>query len=320
MKSGDPGAAGLAVVILGPTASGKSEIACAMARRFGGWILSVDSMAVYRGLEIGTAKPPPAVRREIPHRGLDLADPDQDFSLGDFLRAADAALVEMAAAGARPVLVGGTGLYLRGVLKGLASLPGRNPSYRTELRERELSGGPGTLHRLLREVDPASAGRIAPGDRQRLVRALELARHGVLDTIGRTGTEWSGPDRISSVKVGLRRGREELEGRIRDRVDGFLARGLIEETRALLARYPVESNAFKALGYRELSAHLRGEIGREGAREAMIRNTLKYAKRQMTWFRKEPGVRWFEMSGPAEAAAQRIGDHVARGLGEAAAG
>jgi len=314
-----PGPAGKAVVIVGPTACGKSEIACALARRFGGWILSVDSMAVYRGLDIGTAKPAPEIRREIPHRGLDLVEPDLDFSLGDFIRAADEALVEIRSAGAVPILVGGTGLYLRGVLKGVAPLPRRDPEYRRSLLERETSEGPGTLHRLLVEVDPGSGRRIAPADTQRLVRALELSEQGVRDTLGKPGAEWIGPDRFPTVKVGIRRGRLEMERRIEERVGRFLSGGLLEETRNMLRRYPPSANAFKALGYRELAAHLRGDWDLETARAEMVRNTLRYAKRQMTWFRKEPGVRWFELSGPAETAATLIGDHVASALGRPSA-
>ncbi len=314
-----PGRSVAAVVLVGPTASGKSEIACGLARRFGGWILSVDSMAVYRGLDIGTSKPGAGIRREIPHRGLDLAEPDRDFSLGDFIRAADEALEEMRRAGALPILVGGTGLYLRGVLKGVAPLPRRDPEVRRGLLERERIEGEGTLHRLLSEVDPASALRIAPADTQRLVRALELAGLGVRDTLGKPGSEWTGPDRFPSVKMGIRRERTELKRRIEARVERFLSGGLLEETRDLLLRYPSSANAFKALGYRELAAHLRGECDLETARSEIVRNTLRYAKRQMTWFRKEPGIRWFDISGPALAAAQGIGDLVAECLGRLSA-
>jgi tRNA dimethylallyltransferase len=302
------------VVVLGPTASGKSEIACDLAWRFGGWILSVDSMAVYRGLEIGTSKPTGAIRGEIPHRGLDLADPGEDFSLGDYLRAADAALEEIRAAGAVAILVGGTGLYLRGLLKGIAPLPARDSAFRGGLLERERREGPGTLHRLLREVDPDSARRLPPADIQRIVRALELARGGVRDAIGKPGEEWDGADRFPSVKVGLRRDREELERRIRDRVRGFFEAGLVEETRRLLERYPPTANAFKALGYREVAAHLRGDSDLDAARESIVHNTVRYAKRQMTWFRKEPGVRWFDIEGPAGASADAVAEHVAREL------
>ena len=319
MREEGPHPAAEAVVIVGPTASGKSDIACALARRFGGWILSVDSMAVYRGLDIGTSKPSAEIRREIPHRGLDLADPDRDFSLGDFIRAADEALAEMRSAGALPILVGGTGLYLRGVLKGVAPLPGRDLDLRRRLLEREAAEGPGTLHRLLRDIDAESAGRIPAADTQRLLRALELAEGGVRNVLGKPGAEWTGPDRFPSVKIGIRRDRAELKSRVEERADRFLSRGLLEETRSLLLRYPATANAFKALGYRELAAHLRGEMGLEAAREAMVRNTLRYAKRQMTWFRKEPGVRWFDLSGPAGAAAPRIGDCVARCLGRPSA-
>ncbi|MCI0567114.1 MAG: tRNA (adenosine(37)-N6)-dimethylallyltransferase MiaA [Acidobacteria bacterium] len=314
-----PGNAGApAVVIVGPTASGKSEIALALAQRFGGWILSVDSMAVYRGLDIGTSKPPKVVRERVPHRGLDLEDPDRDYSLGDFLRAADEALSEMLAAGAVPILVGGTGLYLRGILKGVSDLPRRNPHLRKHLLLLEEVQGAGTLHRLLQEKDPVSAGRIAPSDRQRLVRALELAEQGIMDTVGRAREEWRSEDRFPSVKVGLLRSRVEITQRITRRVDAFLEAGLLEETRGLMERYPQGGNAFKALGYRELAAHLRGECDLPAARELIIRNTLRYAKRQMTWFRKERDVQWFEVSGPIESAARRIGDYVAERIGSTA--
>jgi len=305
-----PGPALPPVILLGPTASGKSEIACALARRFGGWILSVDSMAVYRGLDIGTSKPGKQVREEIPHRGLDLSDPDRDFSLGDYLRAADEALEEMRKAGAVPILVGGTGLYLRGVLKGIAPLPRRDPEFRRALRERQAREGGGLLVRLLEEEDPASARRIAPADTQRLVRALELARGGVRNVLGKPGAEWAAPDRFVSIKVGVRRSRQELERRIEARVDRFLAAGLLEEARSLLARCPAGANAFKALGYRELAAHLRGEQSLEAARGQIVQNTLRYTKRQMTWFRKEPGVRWFDVSGESGEAGTVIGDFV----------
>jgi len=305
------------VVLVGPTASGKSEVAQALALRFRGWILSVDSMAVYRGLDIGTSKPPKSVRREIQHRGLDLVDPDQDFSLGDFLRAAEQALKEMHNAGVLPILVGGTGLYLRGVLKGVADLPRRDPELRRCLLRREERDGPGTLHRVLREKDPASAARIAPSDRQRIVRALELAERGVLDTVGKSRGEWLGPDRFPTVKVGLQRVREELAERIVQRVDAFLAAGLLEETRELLMRYSSGANAFKALGYRELAAHLRGEHDLATARERIVGNTLRYAKRQMTWFRKELHVRWFAVSGPVASAVAEIGDYVAERIASA---
>ena len=316
---GVPGNAGApAVILVGATASGKSELALDLAERFGGWILSIDSMAVYRGLDIGTSKPSKAVRQRVPHRGLDLQDPDRDCSLGDFLRAADEALAEMRAAGAVPILVGGTGLYLRGVLKGVSDLPRRDPGLRERLLRLEDEQGAGTLHRLLVEKDPASARRIARSDRQRLVRALELAEQGIVDTVGKAGDEWRAPDRFPSVKVGLLRSRPEIAQRITQRVDSFLESGLLEETRGLLEKFPQGGNAFKALGYRELAAHLRGEWDLGTAREMIIRNTLRYAKRQMTWFRKESEVRWFEVSGPVESAARRIGDYVAERIGSTA--
>jgi tRNA dimethylallyltransferase len=232
------------------------------------------------------------------------------------LKVADRALEEMRAAEAVPIVVGGTGLYLRGVLKGVAKLPPRDHAYRESLLKREREEGEGALYRLLQETDLASTRRISPRDTQRVVRALELAREGHPDAIGKPGTEWLGPDRYPNIKVGLRRSREELEIRVRAKVDSFFARGLVEETRKLLARYSTTSNAFKALGYREVAAHLRGEEDLEGTKQLIVRNTLRYAKRQMTWFRKEPQVRWFELSGQTETAAPRIRDYVASELGQ----
>ena len=202
-------------------------------------------------------------------------------------------------------------MYLRGVLKGVSELPRRDPALRQRLAQLEAKEGTPALHRLLEEQDPASARRIAPADRQRVVRALELAASGVTDTVGKPRDEWLGPDRFPNFKIGLRRGRTELARRIRERAEGFLQAGLLQETRELLERPDAGGNALKALGYREVAAHLRGECDLAEAREAMIRATIQYAKRQMTWFRKEPEVRWFDLEGPAEAAAPRIGDYVA---------
>jgi tRNA dimethylallyltransferase len=253
-------------------------------------------MQIYRGLDRGTAKPGPEARRRVPHHGIDLADPRRDFSLGDFVRAAERDIAEIRARRRLPVLVGGTGLYLRGLLKGIIEAPRRDEALRLRLLEAERRRGQGFLHRMLLRVDPVAARRLPPKDRQRVVRALEvyfLSSRGLSDLIRETPF---GPDRHPAVKIGLGMDRAALYRRIDERVVGFFASGLLEEVRALLeAGVPESSNALKALGYREALMHLRGEIDRDRAIALTQQRTRRYAKRQWTWFRKEEGVAWFTL-------------------------
>ncbi len=288
------------LVVVGPTAVGKSEFALRACERFGGEIVGADSMQVYRGLDRGTAKPGPRELRRVPHHGIDLAEPGEDFSLGDFVRYAEAAIDSIRRRGRLPVVVGGTGLYLRGLLKGIAEAPRRDEALRARLRALAERRGPAGLHRLLARVDPAGAARLPPADRQRLVRALEVyfvARRGLSDLIGESPF---GPDRFATVKVGLSMARESLYRLIDARVDRFFAEGLVDEVRRLLEAGRAEAaNAFKALGYRETLRHLRGELSLAEAVALTKRNTRRYAKRQWTWFRREEGVAWFEID-PAD--------------------
>lgn len=289
------------LVVVGPTAVGKSEFALLACERFGGELVSVDSMQVYRGLDRGTAKPSPEARGRVPHHGIDLADPGQDFSLGDFVRAAGRAIDSIRERGRLPVLVGGTGLYLRGLLKGIVEAPRRHEAIRKRLRD--LAGRRGTpyLHRLLRRVDREAAARLPPGDRQRLVRALEVyfaSHRGLSDLIRESPF---GADRYASVKIGLGMERAALYRVIEARVERFFAAGLLEEVRGLLlAGCPETANALKAIGYHEALRHLRGEMDLGEAIALTQRRTRRYAKRQWTWFRKEEGVTWFTVdpSGP----------------------
>jgi len=303
------------LVVVGPTAVGKSECAVLACERFGGEIISVDSMQVYRGLDRGTAKPGTGMRRRVPHHGIDLADPGEDFSLGDFVRHAEKAIVSIRMRRRVPVLVGGTGLYLRGLLKGIVEAPRRDESLRARLRALGERRGMVFLHRLLGRVDRDAAARLGPGDRQRLVRALEVffaARRGLSDLIRDSPF---GRDRFASVKIGLNMDREALYRIIDARVERFFAQGLVEEVRRLLkAGCPESANAFRALGYRETLRHLRGEASLEETIVLTQRNTRRYAKRQWTWFRKEEGVTWFEID-PADP--DRFGRplaHAARAL------
>jgi len=306
----------LLLVVVGPTAVGKSDFALHACDRFGGEILSVDSMQVYRGLDRGTAKPDAATRLRVPHHGIDLADPGHDFSLGDFVRSAETAIADIAGRGALPVLVGGTGLYLRGLLKGIIDAPPRDEAMRTRLAARAVARGPEHLHRLLRRVDPGAAGRLLPNDRQKVMRALEvrfLARRGISEIIRDTPF---GPDRYRSVKVGLSMNRQALYRSIDDRVLRFFESGLLEEIRRLrLAGVPDGANALKALGYREALQHLRGAITLAQAIELAQRNTRRYAKRQWTWFRKEADVAWFELDPSREDRFREPMEYAARCLG-----
>jgi tRNA dimethylallyltransferase len=291
-----PGGERPLLVVLGPTAVGKSEFALEACLRLQGEVVSVDSMQIYGGLDRGTAKPSPEARARVPHHGIDIADPRRDFSLGDFVRAAESAIAGIRRRGRLPVLVGGTGLYLRGLLKGIVEAPRRDEALRRRLQALERRRGPGSLHRLLRRVDAQAAGRLPARDRQRVVRALEvffLARRGLSDLIRESPF---GPDRHASVKIGLGMDRAALYRRIDERVVAFFEGGLVEEVRGLLrAGVPETSNAFKALGYREALMHLRGEIDRDAAIALTQRSTRRYAKRQWTWFRKEDGVAWFPL-------------------------
>ena len=303
------------LVIVGPTAVGKSACALEAARLFGGEIVSVDSMQVYRGLDAATSKPEPEDRRQVPHHGLDLAEPGEDFSMGDFVRAAAEAVEGIAARGRLPILVGGTGLYLRGFLHGMAEAPRRAPRLRARLNAAAERRGVLWLHRMLGRLDPQTAARLGPRDRQRLVRALEVrfsARRPLSQVIAETPF---GPDRYAAVKIGLTMDRARLYERIDARVDAFFERGLIEEVRGLLARgVPRTANAFKAIGYREALAHLDGSSTLEEARAETRRRTRNYAKRQLTWFRREPGVEWFEVEPGAAAPFAAPLDHAATGL------
>jgi tRNA dimethylallyltransferase len=283
------------VVIVGPTAVGKSDLALRLCEERGGEIVSVDSMQVYRGLDAGTSKPDAATRRRVPHHGIDLAEPGRDFSVGDFVRETEAVVEAIRARGRLAVLVGGTGLYLRGLLKGLADAPRRQAGLRARLARVEARRGGPFLHAMLRRVDPPAAARLGPNDRQRIVRALEVffaEKRRLSDLVRRAPF---GPDRWPAVRIGLTMERGLLYRRIDARVERFFAAGLVDEVRRLLAAgAPPEANAFKALGYREAILHLQGRMTLPAAIAATQQATRRYAKRQWTWFRREEGVTWFE--------------------------
>ncbi len=282
------------LVILGPTASGKSELALALARaRPEVELVSADSMQVYVGMDVGTAKPTPAERAEIAHHVVDVVDPAQDYSVADFQAAARAALADVVSRGRVPVIVGGTGLYLRAVIDDL-ELPGRYPDVRRELEAEADTRG---LYRRLVELDPAAATRMEPTNRRRVVRALEV----VLGS-GRTFSSY-GPGLEEYPDVGFRQlgiepDRPVLDRRIDERFERQLAAGFLEEAAELLARPGgLGRTARQALGYRELFAHLEGGITLTDAVTEAIRLTRRFARRQQRWFRRDPRITWLASDG-----------------------
>jgi tRNA dimethylallyltransferase len=278
------------LVILGPTAAGKSALAEYLAPRLDGEVVGVDSMQVYRGLEVGTAKPGPEVRSRVPYHLVDVADPAVDFNLGDFVRCAEAAVEDIQRRGKVPILAGGTGMYLRGFLKGIDPAPPRDPATRGALEALAVRRGDAHLHRLLSALDPEAAAAVGAADRMRLVRALERV---LLSGRPARVSRWAGADRYASLKIGLEWEPEALRRRIDERVEALFRDGLVQETAGLMERLPDGVSALKALGYREVVGHLRGEADLDQTIQAVKRNTWRFSRRQMTWFRREEEVRWF---------------------------
>lgn len=287
----------LLLVVLGPTASGKSALALALAERFSGEIVSCDSVAVYRNFEIGTAKPSREDRARIPHHLIDVADPPESFTAGEYARQGRATIREIAQRDHLPIVVGGTGLYLRALLEGLFPGPRRSEELRERLRSSAADRGPMYLHRILQRLDPASAAKIHPNDAAKLIRAVEVcltARGPMSDLWREQGRDPLRGFRI--LRLGLNPPREQLYDRINRRAAQMFAEGLVAETQTLLRKYgdaravtPIHS-----LGYRQAVQHLRGELSLDQAIAAAQQGHRNYAKRQMTWFRREPDVVWLE--------------------------
>jgi tRNA dimethylallyltransferase len=299
------------VVIVGPTASGKSALGVQLAQRFGGEVVSCDSTQVYRGFDVGTAKPTVKERAGIPHHLLDLLDPHEVFTAGDYRRRALEVLADLRARGKLPVLTVGTGLYLRALLEGLADAPLRSEELRARLRARAERRAPGHLHRLLAKMDPESAARIGPRDTSKLVRAIEVS---VL--AGKTITELhrAGRHRLEgfrSIKIGLVPARADLYERIEQRTVEMMDHGWPEEVKGLIAHHVhAEAKPFSFIGYREVRSHLEGKLDLPNAAKSIQQATRRYAKRQLTWFRKEPDVRWFEGFGDDSATSREALSYV----------
>jgi tRNA dimethylallyltransferase len=302
------------VVIAGPTATGKTPAALVLAEQISAEIVCADSRTVYRGMDIGTAKPTKEERQRVPHHLLDIARPDEVVTLAMFQRLATAAIAAIRARGRVPVLVGGTGLYIRAVVDGLR-IPSAPPdwAFRAALEAAEGSAGPGTLHRRLEEVDPAAAAHIHPRNLRRIIRALEVhARTGVPISVlhGDVSGPPAGPESAQdgNLMIVLAADRARLYERIHRRIDQQLAAGLVDEVRSLLAAgYAGTLPALQGLGYKEIIPHLEGRVPLDEARALLQRNTRRYAKRQLTWFRNDPRYRWLDVGDDApEAVAGRI--------------
>ncbi len=290
------------VALVGPTAAGKTAVAMELAETFGGAIISADSRQIYRGMDIGTAKPTPDDRARIPHYMLDLVAPDATYSAGQYGRDARAALKEVVRRGHLPLVVGGSGLYLRALFDGLSPYPKPAPEVVTELRSWLREEGSDALYRKLAETDPAAAATIGPRDGQRLVRALALARTCGEPLCVLRAARPPKPLAAEVLFVGLWLPRQELYARIDARVEAMMARGLLNEIHGLLARgFGSDAPGLTSLGYHELIAFLDGAWDLRAAVSAIQRSTRRLAKRQLTWFRADRRVNWLE---PEPAAAR----------------
>jgi tRNA dimethylallyltransferase len=279
--------------IVGATASGKGSLARRIAGPLDAELLSVDSMKVYRRMDVGTAKPTPEQRAAVPHHLLDLAEPHEPFSVAAFLESARRAEADVRARGRLPLFVGGTALYLKALRQGIFPEPARDAACRRELEAWADREGEGALHRALAEVDPAAARRIHPHDRKRLVRALEVFRTGG-QPISDRQTQFASSGR-PVCWVGIRWPRDQLVRRIELRVDRMMDAGLLDEVRSLVEHRAFGPTSREGIGYRELLRHLRGETSLEEAVRQIKVRTRQFARRQDTWFRSFPDIHWLEM-------------------------
>jgi tRNA dimethylallyltransferase len=290
----DPSNEPLVVLLLGPTGSGKTALSLALGEQFGGEVVSCDSVAVYRGMDLGSAKPTAEERASLPHHLIDVADPDQPFTAGEYSRQAREALREITSRNKLPIVTGGTGLYLRALTEGLFAGPARQQDLRDRLRRSHHRHGGSWLHRLLTRLDPATAARIHANDTPKLIRAIEIclaARRPMSQVLTRdplTG--------YRLLRIGLNPPRQQLYDRLNQRCAAMFAAGLIDETRTLLARYGAVK-ALDSLGYRQAHCVVQGLWSMDEAILKAQQGHRNYAKRQLTWFRREPDVHWIAAFG-----------------------
>jgi tRNA dimethylallyltransferase len=281
----------LLIVLAGPTASGKTALSLHLAERFHGEIVSCDSVAIYRDMEIGTAKPDKADRARLPHHLIDIADPTETYTAGDYSRAGRAALSAIASRGHVPIVTGGTGLYLRALIDGLFAGPQRSDSLRERLKASDAKHGRGWLYQILMRLDPRSAERIHPNDKPKLIRALEIciASRQPMSEAWEQGREALKGFRI--LRIGLEPDRDYLYQRINKRAAEMFRTGLVDETRMLLEKYG-EGRPFDSLGYKQARGLIRGDYREMDAISLAQQGHRNYAKRQLTWFRREPDMYW----------------------------
>jgi tRNA dimethylallyltransferase len=303
------------VALVGPTASGKSALSIELAKAFDGEIVSCDALQVYRHLDIGTGKMPVPDRKGIAHHLIDLVEPDREFSAADYIRAAAPVIRDIEQRSKLPMVVGGTGLYLRSLRNGLFEDPGRRPALRSRLTRIAERRGNGVLHRILEKRDPASAARVHPNDRVRLIRSLEVNLTSSENMSDRMRKRRSPLEGYRFMVVGLSPAREELVGRIEKRVRQMFDSGLVDEVRRASERFGPAPPAFKAIGYRETKAHLDGDLSLLEAERLTVRATVQYAKRQMTWFRREEGIIWFAGYGDDPEVVGAVREHLSSELG-----
>lgn len=284
------------IIILGPTAVGKSELAIELAQNFGFEIVNADSMQVYRGMDIGSAKPSLKERNLVAHHLIDIKDPDEEFSAAQFKEEARNSIVSLAQAGTIALVVGGTGFYIRALTKGLFPAPSADLKLREELKKKEETQGKWYLYKELEKVDPEAASRIHPNDTFRIIRALE-----VFYLTGRPISQQQKNHQFkhsyfNPLKIGLMRNRREIYNRIDQRVDKMIKDGLVDEVRQLLKRrYPQTIKPFQSLGYKQILSYLQGDVSLDEAVRLIKRNTKRYGKRQLTWFKKDSEIRWFNL-------------------------
>jgi tRNA dimethylallyltransferase len=283
------------LVICGPTASGKSELALRLAHNLGAEIVNADSMQIYRGLDIGTAKPSPEHQVEIRHHLIDVIDPAQQFSAADFSDAADAAIREITSRGKRVIVAGGTGLYIRALLSGLVDSPSGAGEIRQALQDEAGMLGNKAMLEKLRQVDPEMAAGLHPNNLVRIVRALEVYRLTGIPLSRYQKEHAFATRRYDSLQIGISVERGLLYERIEERVEQMLAGGLLKEVGVLLANgFSRDLKSMRSIGYKESTAHLYGELSAEEMARLIKRDTRRYAKRQMTWFKADPDILWFE--------------------------
>jgi tRNA dimethylallyltransferase len=300
-RDGDERNDPLAVIVLGPTGSGKTALSLELAERFNGEIVSCDSVAVYRGMVLGTAKPTAQERARVPHHLIDITTPDRPFTAGEYSRLARAALTDISARGKLPIVTGGTGLYLRALTEGLFTGPARQVGLRERLTRSRERRSEAWLHRVLQRLDPKSAARIHANDAAKLMRAIEVCLAGRKPMSELLGNQARARDPLTGfrlLRIGLNPPRKQLYERLNRRAAAMFAAELVEETRNLLGRFgPVK--ALDSLGYRQALAVHAGTLSLEAAVEAAQQGHRNYAKRQLTWFRREPEVQWLEGFGDA---------------------